>query len=243
MFSDLIQGVKELIFPDNCLLCRTYLNSRHTRQLCPACVNTLTPNTPPFCALCSRHLAHYTVDGVCSSCRNSSRHYDRAWGTYIYDEPMRKLMHSFKYNGKTALRRTFISSITNFIDTYHIPIRQYDCVAPIPLHPVRLRERGFNQAALLSEGLTQYYGLPHRPDLLRRLRPTDTQTVMDQKQRWTSLKCAFKINPSEIATEKSVLLVDDLLTTGATADAAAAALKEAGAAHVAVLSLAITENP
>jgi ComF family protein len=243
VIADLLQGVKELIFPDNCYVCRQFLNSRHTRQLCPDCLKTLTPNTPPFCGLCSRHLDFYTVDGLCGSCRGNLRHYDKAWGAYRYDEPMRRLIHSFKYSGKTALRRTFLQLMSAYIENYNVPISQYDIIAPIPLHPTRLRERGFNQAEILSEGLAKHYQKTHRPQLLIRTQLTDSQTVLNQKQRFTNLKGAFKINTSENVTEKSILLVDDLLTTGATADSAAAALKDAGAAHVGIMALSLTDNP
>jgi ComF family protein len=240
MLSTLAQGIKELVFPDNCVLCRAFLNSRHERQLCEACLHTVEYNVPPFCAACSRHLEHFTDDGVCAICRKQERQYDRAWAVCFYNEPMRQLLHSFKYNGKTSLRKTFIPLIRKFIDTYHLPMEDFDCVVPVPLHPVRLRERGFNQSALLSEALCRHYHLNHQPKALIRQRPTATQTTLDQKQRWTNLEGAFRMSPSESVVEKSVLLVDDLLTTGATANAAATALKDSGAAYVGILTLAIT---
>ncbi len=241
MFNGLIGGIRELVFPDNCMLCRSFLNSGHQRRLCPTCMAALVRNVPPFCGLCSRHLEHYSDDGSCASCRSGQRHYDRAWGACIYNEPMRELVHAFKYKGKTGLRHTFAGLMQEFIDTYHVPVGTFDLVCPIPLHPVRLRERGFNQSSYLSEALCRRYGLSHRPRSLIRMRPTDTQALLDQKQRWTNLEGAFRMNPAETVADRSVLLVDDLLTTGATAHAAAASLKEAGAAYVGVLVLAITQ--
>ncbi len=130
--------------------------------------------------------------------------------------------------------------MTNYIQNYHVPLEQFHLAAPIPLHPLRLRERGFNQAELLSNLLCQQFGLTHVPDLLIRTKSTDTQTLLDQKQRFTNLEGAFKINPSQSVTDKSILLVDDLLTTGATASSAASALKAGGAAYVGVITAAIT---
>ena len=241
MFANLVQGIKELVFPDNCWVCRAYLNSRHERQLCPACLDSIPRNVPPFCGLCSRHLEQYSDDGLCASCRGQTRYYDRAWGACLYDEPMRQLIHAFKYNGKTALRKTFLNLMREHIDTYHVPLSQFDITAPIPLHAARLRERGFNQAGILSDALCRHYQMAHCADLLWRARPTETQTALDQKQRWTNLQGAFKMNLSKAVTAKSVLLVDDLLTTGATIDAASACLKKAGASYVGVLTLAITK--
>lgn len=240
MLKDVAQGIRELVFPDNCFICRCFLDSGHTRQLCAACLSKIPRNIPPFCGFCCRHLETYTDDGLCRGCRGQVRHYDRAWGAALYTAELPQLLHAFKYNAKTGLRKTFGGLINEFIGTYHVPLAQFDAVVPVPLHPVRLRERGFNQAALLSQDLAAHHGLSHQPHALVRTHPTDSQTALDQKQRWTNLRGAFRINPSEVVAEKSVLLVDDLLTTGATADAAAAALKKAGAVYVGVLTLAIT---
>ena len=186
-------------------------------------------------------MQHARDDALCASCRTHSSHYDRGWGCCLYDDGMRALLHAFKYNGKTALRQTFLDLMTRFIDTYHVPLKQFDAVVPIPLHPVRRRERGFNQSEILSTGLCRHYDLTHRPQLLVRERPTGTQALLEGKQRWTNLEGAFRINPLERMAGKAVLIVDDLLTTGATANAAAAALKKGGADYVGILTLAITE--
>ncbi len=241
MFLQMIQGLKELVFPDNCFLCQSFLNSRHTRQLCDTCLKSIKRNTPPFCATCSRHLDHFTEDSLCQSCRTQKFTYDRAWGACFYEEPVRTLLHNFKYHGKTALRTTCVALMTEFIDVYHMPVQQFDLVCPIPLHPVRLRERGFNQAQLLSDGICRRYQLTHEPHALIRQQATDAQAHLEQKQRFTNLKGAFKMNPSLSVTDKSILLVDDLLTTGATAASAAGTLKEAGAAYVGALTLAMTK--
>ena len=161
------------------------------------------------------------------------------WGCCVYEEPLSRLIYAFKYNGKTALRKTFVELMQEFITTYHVPLHDIDLIAPIPLHPVRLRERGYNQARLLSEGLSHCLALAHEPSLLIRTNPTPSQTTLSQKQRWTNTQGAFKMNPSISVADKSILLVDDLLTTKATANAAAAALKEANAAYVGIITLAI----
>lgn len=129
-----------------------------------------------------------------------------------------------------------------FIETYHVPINDFDIICPIPLHPVRLRERGFNQAQLLSEPLGNHYNLRHDPSLLSRTSATLSQATLNQKQRWTNMQGAFKINPNKSIADKSILLVDDLLTTAATANAAADALKQGHAAYVGCITLAITKH-
>jgi ComF family protein len=128
----------------------------------------------------------------------------------------------------------------DFIDRHHLPLRQFDLIAPIPLHAVRLRERGYNQSALLSQDLSRHYGIRHRDDLLTRQKNTPTQTELGAKQRWTNMEGAFRIKNLSGIDGKSIVLIDDLYTTGATVHSAAQTLKAAGAARICVLTLSIT---
>jgi len=224
MLQAFLQGARELVFPDNCLLCRQFLNSRHQRQLCASCGAQLVFNPTPF----SRQPAA------------ASSAIDQAWSVCLYNEPAQKLLHAFKYNSKTSLCKTFVPLMIDFIDRHHIPLEQFDMVVPIPLHPVRLRERGYNQSALLSACLSRHYGVWHDEDLLVRQKATNTQTELGAKQRWTNMEGAFKMkNPSDVM-DKSVVLIDDLYTTGATVNSAAETLKTAGAARVCVLTFCMT---
>jgi competence protein ComFC len=242
MLQDVFQGIKELIFPDNCFLCRTYLQSSHQKQLCDSCLSLIQLNTPPFCLKCSRHLEIFNEKGWCSSCLKTRYSFDTAWAACVYEDPLPQLLHAFKYHDKTHLRRLFSSLLNTYIETYHIPLDHFDMIIPIPLHPARLRERGFNQAELLAQ--TVRSKLPLRTDILTRSKFTSSQTLQEAKQRWTNVSDAFRIVHSLDIADKSILIVDDLLTTGATVHAASETLKNAGAAYVGVLTLAIThENP
>ncbi len=224
MLQAFLQGVAELIFPDNCLLCRQFLNSHHQRQLCPNCLATLVFNPTPFSrAINPGHFA-----------------FDQAWSVCLYNDSAQKLLHAYKYNSKTSLSKTFVPLMVDFIDRHQIPIRNFDLIAPIPLHPVRQRERGYNQSALLSLGLSRHYGCVHTENLLIRQKMTPTQTELGAKQRWTNMEGAFKIKNPTDAKAKSIVLIDDLFTTGATVNFAAQALKDAGADRIAVLTFSIT---
>ncbi len=241
MLQDLLQGIKELAFPDNCFLCRKYLQSSHQKQLCDSCLSNITLNAPPFCLKCSRHLNIFNEQGLCPSCLKTNFSFDIAWSACLYEDPLPVLVHAFKYHGKTHLKKLFKNILIDFIDTYHIPLDQFDFIIPTPLHPTRHRERGFNQAELLSQMIADHYYLPHRRDILNRWKLTPSQTTTQEaKQRWTNVSDAFRINHSSDIADKSILIVDDLLTTAATANAASEALKNAGAAYVGVLTLAIT---
>lgn len=217
MLQAFLQGALELIFPDNCLLCRQFLNSRHQRQLCTNCLGSLVFNPAPFSN-------------------------DHVWSVCLYNEPAQKLLHAFKYNAKTSLCKTLVPLMIDFIDRHSLPLQQFDLITPIPLHPVRLRERGYNQSALLSLALSRHYGILHTENLVVRQKMTHTQTELGAKQRWTNMEGAFRIKNSTDVEDRSILLIDDLYTTGATVHSAAQALKTAGAARVGVLTFSVTNN-
>ena len=240
MLQGFLQGVTELIFPNNCFLCRSYLHSHHQRQLCLSCLTSLTLNSPPFCLKCSRHLTTYNDQGLCHTCLNSIYSFDVAWSACLYEDPLPNLIHAFKYQGKTLLRKSFSHLLIDFIDMYKIPLNHFDMIVPVPLHSTRYRERGFNQAQLLSQEIARHYNLIHRNDIIIRSKSTLSQTTQEAKQRWTNVSDAFRINHSLDIADKNILIVDDLLTTAATANAISNALKDAGAAYVGVLTLAIT---
>ncbi len=153
---------------------------------------------------------------------------------------MRRLLHDFKYNGKTRLRHTFAELFNHFLATYHVPLGRFDFSVPVPLHPARLRERGFNQSELICTLLRDHAGLDFKPQILARTQLTVPQADLGVKERWTNVEHAFRIKSSPMIADKSILIVDDLFTTGATAEAVSRTLKDAGAAYTGILTLAIT---
>ena len=128
----------------------------------------------------------------------------------------------------------------SYIKEYDLDIGQFDAIVPIPLSSTRSRERGYNQAQLLARERAKEFSIPMGENHLRRIRHTAPQSLLDEKQRWTNIKGAFTIRKLKNLRHKNILLIDDLLTTGATASEAARVLKDAGAGTVGVLTLAIT---
>jgi ComF family protein len=177
---------------------------------------------------------------ICRSCRRFSVDFDTAWAACLYNEPVRQLIHLYKYKHKTVLRHHFFNILFSFITAYRIPLC-HNLVVPVPLHPTRLRERGYNQSQLLAELLAKYYNINLCINNLVRVRNTPSQSVLGQKERWTNIRQAFRIKQPDEFQNQEILLIDDLLTTGATASEAARILKEAGAKRVDVLTIAITE--
>lgn len=239
MFKDLLAGIGQLVYPpskNRIQSCRAF---DFTQKFIIMDSYSLEANRPPFCVKCSRNLGDAPAFSACPTCRKFKPVFDFAWSALLYKEPLKQLIHNFKYGQKTYLRHPFGAVITQFVDTYRFDIAQFDAIVPVALHPARLRERGYNQSALLAGHVAKSYNINLYTNTLKRHRATKPQSALDRKQRWTNIRGAFKIMRSNELENKNILLVDDLLTTGATASECAAALKAAGAKTVGVLTLAI----
>jgi ComF family protein len=242
VFRQLFDGLIDLVFPRNCALCRSYAPSTDKDPICPQCHDKVPYNFPPFCARCSRHLTGFSKEGLCPDCQKRMPDFDLAWGFTLYDPPLPQLIQDFKFHDKTALRKTFRTISQTFLDRYRPSLQHFQALIPIPLTPVRQRERGYNQALLLAEGLSQLTGIPCLTDILIREKHAPQQSSLGEKERWTNIRGAFRINPAfapKMLYTNRLLVVDDLLTTGATASEAARTLKAAGATKVGVIALAI----
>lgn len=245
MFKQLWTGIDELVYPRHCLLCNTFISAsrqnliqRHPIPLlCEFCYAGIPRNFPPFCVRCSHHFR--SPGSFCKKCHAHEHAFDFAWSACLYEQPLNRLIYQFKYGQKTQLRTLFTRLMLEFINKYGLDIFQFDAIIPIPLAAARLRERGYNQSHLLAIGLAQEFQIPLANNLLVRWRYGANQTQLPQKERWTNIQGAFRIKPSNIITNKNILLIDDLLTTGATASEAATCLKNAGANRVGVFTLAI----
>ena len=152
---------------------------------------------------------------------------------------MKNLIHQFKFGQKTMLRHLFSELMASFIRSNYFDIRQFDHLVPIPLSATRLRERGFNQSQLLAELISREFKVPLSTAVLSRIKNTSSQSLLHQKERWTNIKGAFRIKNQFHTIGKNILLIDDLLTTGATSSEAALIIKNAGAKRVGVLTLAV----
>ena len=239
MLKDLLDGFSSLVFPPHCYLCHKHHRSISQDPLCSACAQMLLRNAPPFCLKCSRHLRR-PGHSLCPSCRHLEPAFDFAWSALVFNDAVKELIHLFKYYQRTRLRRYFGRLMADFISESELDIQQFDTLTSIPLFPSKLRERGFNQSHLLAQEIARIFEIPYQAHLLKKARPTKNQADLSLKERWTNIEGAFKIRHPSSVKNKNILIIDDLLTTGATAAQAARTLKRGGAATVGVLTLAIT---
>lgn len=241
MIKEIIAALKEIVYPIYCLLCRERIKVKDLESLvCAKCIEKIIPNTPPFCYKCGRRLSEvYAVKNICNGCIETQFHFDRAWASCSYEGVVKEMVHNFKYKNKTGLRKPLSRLLIDFIKDYHLPINCCDYIISIPLSKAKLREREFNQSEIFTSDIAAYFGLEVLTNNLRRIRNTRTQTEFNDKiARWRNIQGAFGLEEPQAIKEKNVLLIDDVLTTGATASEAARALKGAGANSVLVLTIA-----
>ena len=173
-------------------------------------------------------------EGRCALCRSGLRGFDAAYCYGSYDGALRKLIHLFKY-GKV---RTLARPLSDLLAAALPRDEKFDAIVPVPLHWWKRLRRGFNQSELLAQQIARRTGVPWRR-ALRRTRPTDVQAGLSNRERRKNVTGAFRPDcASKALRDRNVLLIDDVMTTGSTGAACAAALKRAGAARVALLTVA-----
>ncbi len=193
-----------------------------------------------FCAVCNMPFANsWPLDehGVCAGCRSGLRGFDYAASFGIYEGSLRSLIHLFKYTGMKPLARL----LAGYLDRAMSMEEHFDAVVPVPLHWRKQWHRGFNQAELLARQVARHRGVPML-NALRRRRATASQAGLASAGRRRNVEGAFAVKRGADWTARlaggKILLIDDVMTTGATAGACAAALKRAGAKSVSLLTLA-----
>jgi ComF family protein len=221
-----IDAILNLLYPQSCVLCQSRVLQRRWAVVCPDCWSKLEPIPRPFCPQCG--IPAPVIEGPCGECRRGDHAFDFARSLFLFTEPMRGILHHFKYSGRVSLAGPLGRQIRELVADEGF---QGAVAVPVPLHKARERERGFNQAELLARKL----GRPVDSGLLRRRKNTPSQTGLSRSQRAINLSAAFEVSGTP---PPCVLVVDDVYTTGATLHEIAKTLKRAGAARVEVLTVA-----
>ena len=226
----LLSGFVSLVYPSFCVLCSGVVDAGG--YLCRNCAGKAARIRPPFCAKCSQPFDGAISDIFnCANCENRVLHFDAAVAVYRSRGVVRKVMHDFKYGRQLPLRHVLGRWLAETLEDPRLAGRRFDLIVPVPLHPARKRERGFNQAQLLAQILHRQCGVPVRA-ALDRIRYTTTQTQFDRAERMENLAGAFRLRPGSNVQDLRVLLVDDVLTTGSTLSECALVLKKGGALSV-----------
>ena len=217
----------ELLFPARCLGC-----NQEGAFLCSACRETLPTLKPPYCLLCSE--PGRLILGLCRTCRAAPLQIEGIRAPYRMEGTVRKAIHALKYQGVRAVAPTLGQLLVSFLAQERL---EGDVLVPVPLHPKRERQRGYNQSLLLAQAVGRATGLAVESRALTRVTSVPSQVSLQAEQRRANVAGAFRAEPESVAGRR-ILVIDDVCTTGATLEACAMALKEAGAVSVWGLALA-----
>jgi len=241
----------DLVFPPFCPVCRARLEEGRRDPLCGACWAGLPRIGPPWCRSCGQPMAGFPVaagamppgtvraDGgpLCAACRRQPPAFAYARAAVRYEDVAREALHAFKFGGHRALAGPLGDLLVEALEG-HLPVGPPELLVPVPLHPGRERERGFNQSRLLARRLARAWGCPVRDDVLVRAVATPSQTSLDGAARRANVRRAFRLRRPELVAGRHVVVVDDILTTGATLSECARCLEDAAPRTVGVLAVA-----
>src|SRR5256714_2204801 len=227
---DLLEAAVSLLYPPVCTICGRTV--RAGEYLCNDCEAKTIRIVPPFCEKCSESFeGSISEPFTCANCAHRTMHFDAAVAAYRGRGVVRQIIHEFKYGRQIHLQHLVARWLCAALDDERLRGRKFDVIIPVPLHPSRQRERGFNQAKLIAQLLSVDSSIPAKP-LLKRVRYTTTQTALDRAERMENLHNAFRLRKKADVRALRVLLVDDVLTTGSTLSECARVLKRAGALSV-----------
>jgi len=225
-------------YPETCALCGDERADAKSGYVGAKCWQQVRFIRPPFCERCGLPFdGDLTTTFECTNCREMELHFSSARSAVIAKTAVLEVIHRFKYQRQLW----FEAFLADLLLREALPVlrgQKWDFIAPVPLHPVRHREREFNQAELLARHLSSGAKIPLNIKLLRRVSPTMTQTLLTREQRAKNMRGAFAVRRGVKLNGEKIILVDDVFTTGATTSACAKALKAAGAGDVCVWTVA-----
>lgn len=236
-FSQLMGAVGDILYPRVCPVCGV-LSDRADRHLCWNCFSRIDLLTTSLCKLCGNPLTGDPASVFkCQGCCQSKPAFDRARSAARFSGVMRDMLHSFKYGNALWLKKD-LADIMHGALIAEFEYTLIDVVVPVPLFRTRLRERSYNQSLVLASALATLVDRRIDSRSLKRIRSTATQTQFNSAQRKKNMAGAFKVVRPEWIRERTILLVDDVMTTGATLNECARELKRAGSHRVFAISAA-----
>ena len=228
----------DLVYPRSCQCCGKQLDALDQRYICWDCMMDNDYIKPPYCQICGQPVEGYIDHAYqCHSCSADPKYFDHARSCALYGKTIRDAILALKYSDGLWL----VPDLAGMLATgyrVHYGGADYEGILAVPLYNRKQRERGYNQAGALARELSKNLHIPFYGRMIKRVRMTRTQTKLTAAQRKTNVRRAFSVQQRAWLSGRRFLLVDDVMTTGATVNECARALKEAGVGRVDVLTLA-----
>jgi len=231
-----ISTALDWIYPPTCIACRSLLPLNFPeRFICEACMRLFETVVPPICKQCG-----VTVSGdtpLCASCYGKNFHFTYNRATFPYDEVIRDMMHEIKFRKKKRVAQGLGELWAASVVKKSFP--QDGILVPVPMHPAKKRERGFNQAEVLCRALSQKFNIP-MDELLIRTADTPPQAGLHPKLRVENVQGVFSVRPHADIKGSTYIIIDDIYTTGASLNECAKTIKNSGAKQILCMTFAIT---
>lgn len=233
--ASLAKNLVNLVYPLHCAVCQKALDPEAEAPVCSYCLTLIRRTPEPHCVSCGKPAD--TTGCVCDDCLSDPPAFSFARSACIYDGAMKELIHQFKYRGKLSLAVTLSDIMACYLkDNDHL-IKGVDRIIFVPIGSDRLRKRGFNQSKVIAQHMSEIFAIP-LDDCLEKCSHTKSQNELSREDRLANLKGSFRIKKGASLQGLTMLMVDDVMTTGATLGECAKVLKSAGAAEIRCITLA-----
>jgi competence protein ComFC len=233
-----LDGGLGLFYPNVCQICGEERATPAEGYVGPKCWNQVRFITPPFCSRCGLPAeGEITNAFVCSNCEALQLNFRNAQAAVLANSFMLQVIHRYKY-GRALYFEPFLADLLQRQAKPVLQMEKWDFIVPVPLHPVKEREREFNQAERLALHLSRATNIPINKHLVERIEATSTQTALTRKERIANMKGAFAPKKGVKLSGQRIVLLDDVMTTGSTTSACAEALHKAGAGDICVWAVA-----
>lgn len=234
-----VKSFLELLYPEKntCFICNVYDSSIDDKYICSDCEKKLIKIVPPLCIKCSKPI-DYASDCLCPDCNVYEKSFEAAKSPFSYEGIIKECIYNFKYYNKPYFYKFFGNLLLRYMN--EINYTNFDFITSVPLHKSKMRTRGYNQSQLLAKYMSDKLSIPYA-DVLKRTVKTTKQSQQSKDERKKNLKGAFAIKYPHTNTKiknRSVLLVDDVYTTGSTADECSNTLLNFGVSKVYVITIA-----
>ncbi len=238
--KEYVESFLELLYPEKntCFICNIYDESIKDSYICADCEKKLKKITPPVCIKCSKTINYDSSDYLCPDCSVYDKSFEISKSPYLYEGLVKDSIYNFKYYNKPYFYKLFGNILLSYMNDNEY--KDFDYIASVPLHKSKMRTRGYNQAELLAKYIGNHLLIPY-VDALKRTKKTTKQSQQSKEDRRKNLKGAFVMKSPlkyNYIKNSSVLLVDDVYTTGSTADECSKALMEFGVSKVFVITIA-----